>query len=60
MTVHMVRPVDEQEIVLPTDGFAPASDIDMYLFGRLHATYARAATMPSLSELKAPTGYIME
>ncbi len=60
VTVHMVRPVDEQEIVLPTDGFAPASDIDMYLFGRLHATYARAATMPSLSELKAPTGYIME
>ena len=60
VTVHMVRPIDEQEIVLPTDGFAPASDIDMYLFGRLHATYARSATMPSLSELKAPTGYIME
>ena len=30
------------------------------LFGRLHATYARAATIPSLGELKAPTGYIME
>jgi pilus assembly protein CpaC len=60
VTVHIVRPIDEQDIVLPTDGFAPASDIDLYLFGRLHATYARSATMPSLGELKAPTGYIME
>jgi len=60
VTVHMVRPIDEQDIVLPTDGFAPASDIDMYLFGRLHATYAKSAGIPSLGELKAPTGYIME
>ena len=60
VTVYLVRPVDSQQIVFPTDGFAPASDIDMYFFGRIHATYAKGAAMPSLAELKAPIGYILE
>ncbi len=60
VTVYLVRPVDAQQIVFPTDGFAPASDIDMYFFGRIHATYAKGAAMPSLAELKAPIGYILE
>ena len=60
VTAYLVRPVDEQQIVLPSDGFAPASDIDMYFFGRLHATYAKEAGLPPLAELQAPIGYIME
>ena len=59
VTVYPVRPIDEQQIVFPTDGFAPTSDIDLYLLGRLHATYARSDALP-LAELKAPTGYILE
>lgn len=60
VTAYLVAPVDEQQIVLPTDGFAPASDIDLYLYGRLHAQYAASQRIPGPGGLKVPTGYIME
>lgn len=60
VTAYVVNPIEPQQITLPTDGFAPASDIDRYLFGRLSAVYAKSARVPALGELKAPTGYIME
>ncbi|MFQ5959220.1 MAG: type II and III secretion system protein family protein, partial [Alphaproteobacteria bacterium] len=34
VTPYLVRPVDPNMMALPTDGFAPASDFDMYLLGR--------------------------
>jgi pilus assembly protein CpaC len=60
VTAYLVNPIEPQQVTLPTDGFAPASDIDRYLFGRLAATYAKSERVPSADELKAPTGYIME
>lgn len=60
VTVYLVNPIDAQQITLPTDGFAPASDIDLYLFGRLSAVYAKSERFPASGDLKAPTGYIME
>ena len=55
-----MKSVEDTDITFPTDGFAPASDIDLYLFGRLHAEYAKADALPAPEDLKAPTGYILE
>lgn len=50
---------------LPTDGFAPASDLDTYLFGRLHAMYGAGEedvekTRRKIAEASAPVGFMME
>ncbi len=34
-TVHLVSPVAAGSIALPTDGFAPPSDLNLFLFGNL-------------------------
>ena len=47
VTPYLVRPVDDPDIRLPTDGFAPASDVDMYLLGRLHGVYADSGELPT-------------
>ncbi len=46
----------------PTDGFKPADDIDIYLFGKLHDRYGGGpgtGDRPAFS-VSAPVGYIME
>jgi pilus assembly protein CpaC len=60
VTAYLVRSVDPQNIVLPTDGFAPASDFDMYLLGRLHDVYAVSAASEPAGSLQGPIGFIME
>jgi pilus assembly protein CpaC len=61
VTAYLVRPVEgRQKLALPTDGFAPASDIDIYLMGRLHAQYAKRKERPQIPMLRGPFGYIME
>ncbi len=63
VTAFLVRPVDEKSIALPTDGFAPASDFDMYFLGRLHSVYAKPESSGQealAGGLLGPVGYIME
>jgi pilus assembly protein CpaC len=60
VSAFLVRPIDDRAIVLPTDGFAPASDVDMYLLGRLHAEYGRQGTPPPAGRVQGPIGFIME
>ncbi len=60
VTVYLVEPVAERTLALPTDGFAPASDIDMYLFGRLHKIYVKPDLEPPAGQIEGPVGYIME
>ncbi len=60
VTAFLVRPIDSRAIVVPTDGFAPASDVDMYLLGRLHAEYGREGTPPPAGRVQGPIGFIME
>jgi|GEM_PF-32339 len=46
----------------PTDGFRPADDIDIYLFGKLYDRYGGGpgkGDQPAFS-ISAPVGYIME
>ena len=57
----LVRPVGEgQELALPTDGFVPASDFDLFLMGRLYKQYAKPWNPDEVPTLRGPFGYIME
>lgn len=65
VTPYLVKPGAPEEFVAPTDGFRPASDIDMYVFGRLHAVYGvgpeDAARVRAQAEaMPVPLGFIME
>ena len=63
VTPYIVRPVNERDITLPTDGFAPANDFDLYFLGRMSAVYGKPAPQPgqqALGQLLGPIGYIME
>ncbi len=63
VTVFVSRAVSEGAIALPTDGFAPANDFDMYLLGRLHDVYVKPKAPVQerpVGRLLGPVGYIME
>ncbi|MBX2856533.1 MAG: type II and III secretion system protein family protein [Rhodobacteraceae bacterium] len=64
---YAVRQGEMSDFRLPTDGFAPASDLDMYLFGQLHRVYGDrdpdsdpTAAETTAEALRAPVGFIME
>jgi pilus assembly protein CpaC len=61
VTPYLVRPVAEQAFTLPTDGFPPVSDVDLYLFGRLHGVTDKPESSgePETS-ISGPIGYILE
>ncbi|MBL4615007.1 MAG: type II and III secretion system protein family protein, partial [Magnetovibrio sp.] len=55
------KPVgNNARLSLPSDGFAPASDLDMYLLGHLHKRYTKSELPPYAAPLAGPFGYIME
>ena len=63
VTPYLIRPISQTDISLPTDGFAPASDFDRYLLGRLHKVYSKDQSTAALNKSKGlmgPVGYIME
>ena len=69
VTAFLIRPVDPNSIVFPSDGFGPASDFNMYFLGRLNATYTKPAPgrprepVPPLGPAfgpKGPFGFILE
>ena len=60
VTAYVVRPIDERQLVLPTDGFAPASDADMYLLGKLYAKYGREDSVRPEGRVYGPVGFVME
>lgn len=60
VTPLLVRPVDPKALAFPTDGFRPASDVNMYLMGRLHATYASPTAGAPPARPRGPHGFILE
>lgn len=61
LSAYVVQPVEQPSLALPTDGFAPASDLDRYLLGKLQDTYARhSAAAPLPGEMQGPFGYLVE
>ncbi len=61
VTAYLVTPTgNDKALSAPTDGFEPASDIDMYLLGYLHKEYAKKDRPIWAAPLKGPYGYILE
>ncbi len=62
VTPYVVQHGQEAEFRLPTDGFAPASDIDFFLLGRLHKVYGTGEQdiAAARQALNAPLGFIIE
>ena len=61
VTVYLTKPIDSYAAAaLPTDGFEPASDIDIYLLGRLSRHYGDRQHIFWENPLKGAFGYIMK
>lgn len=56
----IVEPTSPKSIALPSDGFAPASDLDRYLLGRLHKIYDKPALPVRGEVVQGPVGYIIQ
>jgi len=62
VTALLVKPVQPKLLALPTDGFAPASDLDMYFLGHLQNIYVKqpVPTGHNAPALQGPIGYIIQ
>lgn len=62
VTALLVKPVQPKLLALPTDGFAPASDLDMYFLGHLQNIYVKqpVPTGRNAPALQGPIGYIIQ
>jgi len=61
VTAYLAKPAsNDVALSLPTDGFEPASDIDIYLLGKLHRTYGKGERPFWKDPIKGPFGYIMK
>ena len=61
VSAYVVEPMRKPQYALPSDGFAPSSDLDRILFNSLQETYTRpgpAAAVPV--QLQGPMGYIVQ
>ena len=60
VTPIIVRPAERQEIALPGDGLAPASDLKGLFFGHLNRIYGPSKQLVSSGSLKDDMGFIVE
>lgn len=60
VTPYLVDPTSRKNLVLPTDGYAPASDMDTILMGRLNATYGARGATPGEKPLQGPVGFVVD
>lgn len=60
VTPYLVDPTSRKNLALPTDGFAPASDMDTILMGRLNATYGARGSEPGDKSLQGPVGFVVD
>jgi len=59
VTAYLIKPVDPNTIAFPADGFGPSSDFNMYLLGKLNATYTKPTPL-SPPQPTGPFGFILE
>jgi pilus assembly protein CpaC len=62
VTALLVKPVQPRLLAVPTDGFAPASDLDNYFLGHLQNIYVKqpVPTGHNAPALQGPIGYIIQ
>jgi pilus assembly protein CpaC len=61
VNVMLAKPVDPDMLSMPTDGFAPAHDLDRYFLGKMQSLYVKRppeGSQPSEGP-KGPIGYII-
>lgn len=58
----LAKPADPRQLALPTDGFAPSSDLDRYLLGHMQNLYAKKPNPDpnGPQSLQGPIGYIIQ
>jgi pilus assembly protein CpaC len=59
VTPYMVRPTSRQNLSLPNDGLAEASDLRANFLGQLNRVYGRSAAQPT-GDLKGDYGFIVD
>ncbi len=61
VSVILAKPVDPDQLVAGTDGFAPSHDLDRYFIGNLQNIYVKRPTATDLPPdgPKGPIGYII-
>ncbi len=61
VSAYTVRNIESPTALsMPTDGFVTASEVDMYLYGRLHKRYSSKDNLRDLPSVFGPFGYIMK
>lgn len=63
LSAYVVQSVARPDsLALPSDGFAPTSELKMLLFGRLQETYTKRGAPPLATpgQLQGPYGYIVQ
>ncbi|HEX7775696.1 MAG TPA: type II and III secretion system protein family protein [Parvibaculum sp.] len=60
VTPYIVDPTNRKNLSLPTDGYAPASDLDTALMGKLNATYGVNHDVPADRKLQGPVGFVVD
>jgi pilus assembly protein CpaC len=57
---YLVKPTAAQKLALPTDGYAPPSDLDTILLGRNNAVHGPNRVLGAKNTLKGPVGFVMK
>jgi pilus assembly protein CpaC len=57
---YLVKPTAAQKLALPTDGYAPPSDLDTILLGRNNAVHGPSRALGAKNTLKGPVGFVMK
>jgi len=60
VTPYLVGPVNEKQLATPSDKWAPPSDADTILLGRLSARYGKRGQKLDSKTLQGPIGFIVE
>ena len=60
VTPYVVRAVAQKELSRPDDGFAPASDSQSALLGRINRIYGVAARVDPVAGIQGNFGFIID
>lgn len=60
VTPYLVQPFNDNDIRLPTDGFVPPNDLEMYLLGKLQVAYGHKDGEVPDGKPAGPIGYIVK
>ena len=60
VTPYLVKSTHESNLLDPAKGFAPASDAETILLGKMVSTYGLAGTGVSQASLQGPMGFILD